>query len=752
MAGPNASLTHCLALAQQAMEQDGDALSRTLTELQCALLALDGERDARGNAAHNPHPLSQASATEPVITMDLTGYVTGWNHSAEQLFGYTQVEALGRHILFLQAEDDTTTVLPQLSPGQGPTYMKVRRRRKNGEVFWTGISLSLICDDQGHPVAIAGHLSEIPEGLSSHDKMRLHARIIEETDQCIMITDAEDIIVSVNAAFTRVTGYSAAEAIGRTPDLLRSGAHDESFRRLVRAAMHGAGPWHGEIIGQRKDGTLFPQSVTIDAVRDDAGNVTHAFSMFTDISGDKQAAEQIERLVNYDNLTGLPNGRLLNQLVGQAIATSARHQGYGGLIVVDLNRFTAINEGLGHGVGDAVLCEVAKRFRSVLRDADVLSRTGSDEFVVALFDIQKREHCGTVAEKLLATLRLPFEVDANDIYVSACAGIAVYPEDALNAPTLLRLADVTMKRCRQQGECNYLFYSPEMNERAKEHIKLESDLRRALNANGADLPQLALHYQPKVSLRNGRIVGAEALLRWAHPEHGPISPVRFIPLAEETGLILELGAWVLEEACRQISHWKTAGLTPPPIAVNLSARQFDRDLPLRMQQVLEHHGVGADELKLEITESLLMGGTDVMLVMNELVAMGFALALDDFGTGFSSLSYLRRYPISTLKIDRSFVVGVPHEENDCAIARAIVTMGQQLHQEIVAEGVETPEQMHFLRELGCDQLQGYLFSAPLGPPWSWRQPRRCGLAWRNLSARPGLEVPETWAVRRPAGS
>lgn len=714
MSGSNTSLTRCLTLAQLAMEQDGDALSRTLAELQCALLALDGERDPPAHTTPSPHPLSQAGATQPVITMDLTGYVTGWNRSAEQLFGYTQAEALGQHILFLHADNDTTPVLPELSPGQGPAYMKVRRRKKNGEVFWTGISLSLICDDQGQPVAIAGHLSELPEGLSSHDKMRLHARIIEETDQCIMITDAEDIIVSVNAAFTRVTGYSAAEAIGRTPDLLRSGAHDESFRRLVRAAMHGAGPWHGEIIGQRKDGTLFPQSVTIDAVRDDAGNVTHAFSMFTDISGDKQAAEQIERLVNYDNLTGLPNARLLNQLVGQAIATSARHQGHGGLIVVDLNRFTAINEGLGHGIGDAVLCEVARRFRSVLRDADVLSRTGSDEFVVALFDIQKREHCGIVAEKLLATLQTPFVVDANDIYVSACAGIAVYPEDGINAPTLLRLADVTMKRCRQQGECTYLFYSPEMNERAKEHIKLESDLRRALNANGADVPQLALHYQPKVSLRSGRIVGAEALLRWAHPEQGPISPVRFIPLAEETGLILELGAWVLEEACRQISRWKAAGVPPPPIAVNLSARQFDRDLPRRMQEVLERHGVGADELKLEITESLLMGGTDVMLVMNELVAMGFALALDDFGTGFSSLSYLRRYPISTLKIDRSFVIGVPHEENDCAIARAIVTMGQQLHQEIVAEGVETLEQMHFLRDLGCDQLQGYLFSAPLG--------------------------------------
>lgn len=707
MPASNDTLSRCLALARQAMEQEGDTLSRTLAELQCALLAIEGAESSEGTGTQ---------LAEPVIGMDLTGYVTTWSQGAARLLGQTEQEALGRHILFLDTgEDEVTRVFPELSPEQGSAWIKVRRRDKNGDLTWVGISLSLICDDDKRPTGIVGHLSEIRDALSSHDKMRLHARIIEETDQCIMITDAEDIIVSVNAAFTRVTGYGAAEAIGRTPDLLRSGAHDESFRRLVRAAMHGAGPWHGEIIGQRKDGTLFPQSVTIDAVRDDTGKVTHAFSMFTDISGDKQAAEQIERLVNYDNLTGLPNVRLLNQLVGQAIATSMRHRGHGGLIVVDLNRFTAINEGLGHGTGDAVLCEVARRFRSVLRDADVLSRTGGDEFVVALFDIQKREHCGIVAEKLLATLQDPFTVDGNEIYISACAGIAVYPEDAGNAPVLLRLADVTMKRCRQQTEGGYLFYSPEMNERAKEHIKLENDLRRALNVNGNDLPQLALHYQPKVSLRNGRVVGAEALLRWAHPEQGPISPVRFIPLAEETGLILELGAWVLDEACGQIRRWKAAGIEPPPVAVNLSARQFDRELPQRMQRVLNRHGLSAEELKLEITESLLMGGTDVMLVMNELVAMGFALALDDFGTGFSSLSYLRRYPISTLKIDRSFVIGVPHEENDCAIARAIVTMGQQLHQEIVAEGVENAEQMHFLRELGCDQLQGYLFSPPLGP-------------------------------------
>jgi EAL domain-containing protein (putative c-di-GMP-specific phosphodiesterase class I) len=285
----------------------------------------------------------------------------------------------------------------------------------------------------------------------------------------------------------------------------------------------------------------------------------------------------------------------------------------------------------------------------------------------------------------------------------------VYPEDSLDTAALLRFADVALKRAQENGEPGYMFYSPEMNQRAKEQWLLESELRHALSNH-----ELLLHYQPKVSLRNGQIVGAEALIRWHHPEQGLIPPSRFIPVAEETGLILELGSWVVEEACRQLKSWIDGGLELVPVAVNLSARQFDAQLPARLQASVERHGVPHEFLKLEITESLLVRGPETVIpIMNELAAMGFALALDDFGTGYSSLAYLKKFPISTLKIDRSFVIGVPADENDCAIAQAIVTMGKQLRQEIVAEGVETQAQMAFLRDLGCDQLQGYLFSPPV---------------------------------------
>jgi diguanylate cyclase (GGDEF)-like protein len=449
--------------------------------------------------------------------------------------------------------------------------------------------------------------------------------------------------------------------------------------------------------------------VAISVVRDEAGRVTHAFSVFSDISVLRASEERIRELAHYDVLTGLPNRVLLTQLVSQALIESRRSRGHGALLAIDLYRFTSINDTLGHGVGDELLRQVAARLRTALRAEDVLARVGGDEFVAGLLDIQKREHSALVAEKLLASLEEPFDIDGNVLHVGASIGIAIYPEDGMEANLLLQSADVAMKRVQKEGETGYLLYSPEMNRRAKEQLRLESELRAAPSGG-----ELQLYYQPKVSLRSGRIVGSEALIRWRHPQRGMVPPGEFIPVAEETGLILEIGTWALEAACRQMREWLDAGLEARPVAVNLSARQFDKQLPSRVQEVLDRYAIEPRLIRLEITESLLVKGAEnVIPIMNRLVAMGLALALDDFGTGYSSLSYLKKFPISTLKIDRSFVIGIPQDENDCAIARAIVTMAQQMRQEIVAEGVETPAQMAFLRDLGCDQLQGYLFSPPV---------------------------------------
>ena len=733
-----AAIERCLALSQAARTQQGEALAGTLAELDAALTevrvkrangALNGadiaaasagagiKSDANADARPDGNPdiapdggLNGTAATarpEAMLELDLAGYLSAWNTGAEHLFGYTEQEALGQNILFLYTEDDDGAMAELLFEQDGG-LAEVRRRKKSGEVIWVRLAMSLLQDDMGEPQGMRVRMAHVSEPLSDFDKISLHARIIEDSDQGVLITDAKERIVSINSAFTRITGYTPGESLGMTPDLLRSGVHDADFRAKVRAAMTGAGPWRGEIVGRRKNGELFPQSVTISAVRDSAGNISHTFSLFSDISVHKDAEARMQRMANYDTLTGLPNQCLLTQLMTQALTEARRSHEHGALLVVEIGRLGAISDTLGHDVGNELLNAIGKLFRVVLRDADILARLDGNRFGIALLHIEKREHAAIVAQKLAASLAAPIALGTHSLQVGASIGISVYPEDGQETTDLIRHADVATSKA-VQAESAFLFYSEEMNQRAKEHLRIESELRQALQHD-----ELQLYYQPKVSLRSGRIVGAEALLRWRHPVRGLVSPGVFIPVAEETGLILELGNWVLEEACRQVRAWKDANLIMPPVAVNLSARQFDRKLPERMADVLQRHGVHPEQIMLEITESLLVRGTEnVVAIMNELVAMGLALALDDFGTGYSSLAYLKKFPISTLKIDRSFVIGLPYEENDCAIARAIVTMAQQLRQEIVAEGVETAEQMSFLRDLGCDQLQGYLFSQPV---------------------------------------
>ncbi len=718
---PDTAVERSLLLLRAARDMEGDALAQTLSHLERTLEEVRQEMHPSAARLLRQHAATFELSEEAVVVLDLAGYLTGWNKGAESMFGYARQEAIGQHVLFLYTDDDADVTVAELVQEEHTGLVDVLRRKKNGESICVRLALSPINDDAARACGMLVHVSAQTRQLSEEDKIQLHARIIEHSDQGVLITDAHERIVSVNSAFTRITGYSPGESIGRTPDLLRSGVHDAEFRSRLRGAMQGQGAWRGEIVGKRKNGELFPQSVTISVVRDAHGRITHTFSLFSDISVHKDAEARMQRMANYDSLTGLPNRSLFNHLVGQVLTEARRADEYGALMVVDVSRIGAISDTLGHDAASELICTIGRRFRCALRDPDILARIDGSKFAVVLPQIEKREHAGIVAQKLIASLDEPIVAGGHNLQVSASIGIAVYLEDSADTTSLVRLADVAMAKAAESGFGNFLFYRDEMDQRAKEHLRIENELRSAL-ANG----QLELHYQPKVSLRSGRIVGAEALIRWRDPQRGMISPSVFIPLAEETGLIVEIGNWVLDEACRQIRAWNDAGLPMPPIAVNLSARQFDRDLPARISAVLDKHGVQPGQIMLEITESLLMRGTDnVIAIMNELVAMGLALALDDFGTGYSSLAYLKKFPIRTLKIDRSFVVGLPFEENDCAIARAIVTMAQQLRQEIVAEGVETREQMTFLRDLGCDQLQGYLFS-PAVPAHEFARMQREG--------------------------
>jgi diguanylate cyclase (GGDEF)-like protein/PAS domain S-box-containing protein len=649
---------------------------------------------------------------ESVITMDLGGYITGWNKSAEALFGYNAAEAVGKHILFLYADpdaDDDSEGFRAAFLEEGARELEVRRRRKSGEIFWASLQLSLSRDEAGEPIGLVGYLSDITGRIETEKAMRLQARIFEHSEESIMITDADRRILSVNPAFNRVTGYSEEDVIGRLPGLLRSARHPLHFYEELWQRVEKDGGWHGEVWTRRKDGEDFPSWASISLVRNREGQICNYFSIFTDITERKAAEERIHYLAYYDNLTGLPNRTLLYKLIDQALAEARRNRLHGAILFVDLNRFKPINDSLGHGIGDRLLQQVAERLRNAVRTEDVVARLGGDEFVVALFDISRREHAAMVAQKLIATLDTPFMIDGHELRVGVAIGISVYPRDGFETETLLRMADIAMYRSKETGQDGYTFYSREMNQRALERLRIESGLRHGIEQN-----ELLLHYQPKVDITTGHIVGVEALVRWQHPDLGLMPPDAFIPIAEESGLIVRLSAWVLDAALEQTRAWSDAGLPGIKVAINLSARDFSPGLADRLQALLKQHDVSPSRVELEITEGMLTHSSDeVIAMMDSLTALGVSLSLDDFGTGYSSLAYLKRFPIDTLKIDRSFVTGIPQDGNDCAIAGAIISMAQRLGHRVIAEGVETREQLEFLKSLGCQEIQGHYFSPPV---------------------------------------
>ena len=692
-------------LAIAARVGDSEALREILARL-------DQIADKLGEAEEENARQGQVLAQihESVITMDLAGYITSWNKSAERLFGYSAEEAIGRNILILYADESESD---QQGHDEflehGGREMEVRRRRKSGETFWASLSLSTMHDAEGEPCGLIGYLSDITERLAAAEILRLHASIFANNEEGILIADAVETIVSVNRAFCAITGYAEQDLIGQPLRLFECAPQDEEFYRGVWQQVGASGNWRGETLQSRKDGSLYPQWSSLSTVHNAQGRVTHYFLIVSDISERKRAEERIHTLAYYDALTGLPNRTLLHKLLAQSLAEAQRSGQHGAVLFIDLNRFKPINDTLGHDVGDRLLTQIGERFRDTLRGEDVMARLGGDEFVAALFDIAKREHAGVVAQKLIDSLDDPFLIDSYELRLGASIGISIYPQDGLVAENLLRYADVAMYRAKQTQQSGYMFYSEEMNQRSLDRLKIENGLRLALERG-----ELLLHYQPKTDMTRSRIVGAEALVRWRHPEDGMIAPGDFIPVAEDSGLVVQIGEWVLAQACTDALAWQAAGLPPIKVAVNISAKQITGRLPSIVAALLARHGLDSGWLELELTESMLMHGSDaVIAMMDELHEMGIALALDDFGTGYSSLSYLKRFPIDTLKIDRSFISGIPGDASDCAIAGAIVSMAKQLGHRVIAEGVETEAQLAFLERIGCDQIQGYLYSQPL---------------------------------------
>jgi len=536
---------------------------------------------------------------------------------------------------------------------------------------------------------------------------RLAAQVFGSASQGILITDANARIVAVNAAFCRITGFEPKDAIGHISRMFKQQGQLDINRKMLDE-LNTYGQWQGEMEDKRKCGEVYPAWLSISAVRDEQGRMTNYVGVFSDYTHRKSAEQRLYYLANHDPLTGLYNRMALQEKLNHAVL-SADDKPFA-VLFIDLDRFKTINDTLGHEVGDALLVTVAQRLQTVVSEYDVLARIGGDEFTILLEDAESLEQVSLVAEDLRQALIQPCVINGQELFVSCSIGVSVYPCDGKTPAALLKNADVAMYRAKETGKNNVQFFAANMNEMAFEHLMMENGLRHALERQ-----QFCLHYQPKIDLASGRLSGLESLIRWNHPSLGLVPPVSFIPLAEESGLIVAIGEWVLFEACRQMCVWLKAGLDIPHVAVNLSPRQFQKEnLVQQVKEALVQSGLPASRLELEITESMIMQDPKrAVQTLNELKLMGVMLAIDDFGTGYSSLSNLKHFPIDSLKIDRSFVEGLPEDSDNAAITEAIIAMARKLRLTVVGEGVETAQQMLFLRKSGCHSVQGYLYSRAL---------------------------------------
>jgi len=544
------------------------------------------------------------------------------------------------------------------------------------------------------------------------ENLRLSAAVIKSTHDAVMITGLDRTILNVNPSFTEITGYTEVEALGQTPRLLHSERHDASFYQQMWKSIEECGYWQGEIWNRRKNGELYPEWLTLSAVRDEKGEVVNYVGVFSDISQVKQVEQKLEHLAHYDALTDLPNRLLLQSRLEHAIEQARRDRRSLGVLFLDLDRFKHVNDSLGHPAGDELLQIVAKRLQRRLREVDTLARLGGDEFVVLLESLKDVKDAVNIAQTLIGLIREPiFLGSGKEVYVGASVGISIFPEDGTDAEQLIRNADTAMYQAKENSCGSFHLYTEAMTRRIEERLEMEARLRRALTQN-----ELILHYQPLVAVATSRCQGVEALVRWNDPvEGGLIYPGKFIPLAEETGLILPLGDWVLSTACRQMKAWLDSGLSLETLAVNLSPTQFKQaDIHKRIAACLTETGLPPSCLELEITESAIMEqGPDAVAKLARLKRLGVRLAIDDFGTGYSSLSYLKDFPIDKLKIDQSFVRDIATSPAAAEIAAIIITMARTLKLESLAEGVELDEQLQFLKSRGCDSCQGFLFSRPV---------------------------------------
>ncbi|KRW62954.1 diguanylate cyclase [Pseudomonas sp. TTU2014-080ASC] len=682
-------------------------------------------------ASEQRYRLLAESITDVIISTDALLNVNYVSPSVETVLGY-ESDWVRQHGLFSLAANTkqiigAATLLKRVSSALGdPLRMNELRQQFIPQVFvfdclhadghTLPIELRLLpmWDDNGRFEGLLGIARDISLQRRAEKDLRMAATVFEHSTAAIMVTDPVGYIVQINNAFTRVTGYTSKQIIDQLPNMLTVDNPQQSQLKYITNQLRQMGSWEGELLLKRRNDETFPAWVGITAIRDDEGDLISYVGFFSDISERKANEQRIHRLAYYDPLTQLPNRTLFQDRLHTVLQQAERNREWVALMFLDLDRFKPINDSLGHAAGDRMLKEVAQRLSLCVDGQDTLARMGGDEFTLLLYSQNQRETALTraihVGEQILARLAQPFVLEGREFFVSASIGIALSPQDGNELSQLMKNADTAMYHAKERGKNNFQFYQAEMNASALQRIELESDLRHALAQD-----EFQLVYQPQFSSDGKRLTGVEALLRWEHPQRGNVSPASFIPVLEEIGLVVQVGDWVLQRACRQLALWHEKGVDVPKISVNISPRQFSEgDLHLRIAEALRQSGIPAGKLELEITESILMEDVAAaMHTLTELKELGVYIAIDDFGTGYSSLNYLKQFPLDVLKIDRSFVDNVPHGEKDAQIARAIIAMAHSLDLTVIAEGVENQEQLDFLRTHNCDEVQGFLLGRPM---------------------------------------
>ena len=581
---------------------------------------------------------------------------------------------------------------------------------KNGDVRKLHVQTKMLKDEKRDTYVLAGAVQDVTAQRKKDDELFLAAKVFEGVHDAVIVTDNRFNILTVNSAFSAITGRNKEDVIGTSDVVLAEYLKDDKFVREFHDSITANGFWKGEMSGFSRKGENFTQRSNVSVVKNPQGQIIHYIELFSDITREKKAEERLRYLVHYDSLTDLPNRELLSNRLSKAVQKQKRNGKLVAILLFDMDNFKLVNDTLGHIAGDGMLRLVAQRLKSLIRESDTLSRLGGDEFCILLDDIENISIISAMAQKILSSFEAPFIIESKELFITVSIGISIYPENALDVSTLIKQADTAMYRAKDYGKNTYQFFTDKMDESSYERLMIEGHLRRALEDE-----ELELYYQPKVELCTGKIVGAEALLRWNHPEMGMVSPDRFIAIAEDTGLIVPIGAWVMDEAISQTKIWIDNGHNKFHMAINVSGRQFKTESIIELVDIaLKKYDVSSTNIEVELTESVLMDEKDKILkTLTTLRDNGISIAIDDFGTGYSSLSYLKMFPLTTLKIDKSFIDDLSDGSDDAEIVSATIKMAKSLNMKVVAEGVETVEQLNFLQKEHCDVIQGYYYSPPV---------------------------------------